>query len=185
LRQGEQECNSEVDRDPRRSAYPPRTDREGTVTTIAGAGKNGGGDGGPAREAELSSPHSLAVAANGEIYIADNGNNRVRKVDARTGTISTVAGTGERGHTGDGGTAIKARFGNIYCVALGPRGERSTVAPMAQLTSGTGPRVMAGPSCAASCAEAGTGFAKTASPRERLRRYCSPSDVASSNRWFQ
>jgi len=108
-----------------------RIDREGTVTTIAGTGKKGGGgDGGPAREAELSSPHSLAVAANGDIYIADTGNNRVRKVAARTGTITTVAGTGEKGFGGDGGPAVKALFGNIYCVALDPRGKQLYLADL-------------------------------------------------------
>jgi DNA-binding beta-propeller fold protein YncE len=108
-----------------------RIDSEGIVATVAGTGKKGdGGDGGPARNAELSSPHSLAVAANGDIYIADTGNNRVRKVDGRTGTITTVAGTGEKGHAGDGGPAIKARFGNIYCVALDPSGERLYVADL-------------------------------------------------------
>jgi DNA-binding beta-propeller fold protein YncE len=109
-------------------------DGKGTLTTIAGTGKKGDrGDGGPARDAEFDSPHNLAVAPNGDIYVADTANNRVRKIDGKTGTITSVAGTGEKGFAGDGGPAVKARFGNIYCVALGPRGGRLYLADLDNL----------------------------------------------------
>lgn len=94
---------------------------DGTVTTVAGTGQKGySGDGGPARGAQFNGPHSLAIAPNGDIYIADTWNNCVRKIDAGTGRISTFAGTGEKGFAGDGGPAADAQFGGIYCVAFDP-----------------------------------------------------------------
>lgn len=96
-----------------------KIDRDGKVTTIAGSGEAGdGGDGSPASGAKVNGPHSLAAARNGDIFIADTWNNRVRKVDARTGDITTVVGTGRKGFSGDGGPATKADFGGIYCLAL-------------------------------------------------------------------
>ena len=84
---------------------------DGLVRTIAGNGKKGdGGDGGPAAKAQFNGMHSLAVAKNGDIYIADTWNNRVRKIDARNGRITAIAGTGKKGFSGDGGPADKARF---------------------------------------------------------------------------
>ncbi len=81
------------------------------VHTFAGTGLQGfSGDGGPATIADLSFPEGVAVAPNQDIYFADVGNHRVRKVDVRTGIISTVAGTGEKGFSGDGGPATKARL---------------------------------------------------------------------------
>src|SRR4051794_1532976 len=92
---------------------------DGLVRTLAGTGRKGeGGDGGPATEAEFNGMHSLAVAGNGDIYLADTWNNRVRKIDARSGKIATVAGTGKKGFAGDGGPAAQAEFGGIYCIAL-------------------------------------------------------------------
>jgi DNA-binding beta-propeller fold protein YncE len=89
------------------------------VTTIAGTGREGsGGDGGPADRALLNGPHSLAVARNGDVFVADTWNNRVRKIDAASGRITTVAGTGRKGFGGDGGAADRADFGGIYCLAL-------------------------------------------------------------------
>jgi DNA-binding beta-propeller fold protein YncE len=108
-----------------------KVDRQGYLTTIAGTGRKGeGGDGGPAAKAEFNGMHSLAVAANGDIYLADTWNNRVRKIDAKTGQITTVAGTGQKGFSGDGGPAMQAQFGGIYCVALDPRGERLYLADL-------------------------------------------------------
>lgn len=99
-----------------------KIDRGGIITTIAGAGgKGAAGDGGSARTAQFNGAHSLDIAANGDIYIADTWNLRVRKIDARSGVITTVAGTGEKGFDGDGGSAAKARLGGIYCMALDPR----------------------------------------------------------------
>ena len=93
--------------------------QDGLVTTVAGSGRVGsGGDGGPAAQAELNGPHSLAVARNGDIFVADTWNNRIRKIDARSGVIKTIAGTGRKGFSGDGGPAVEADFGGIYCLAL-------------------------------------------------------------------
>ncbi|MCY2965887.1 MAG: hypothetical protein NT069_20035 [Planctomycetota bacterium] len=81
------------------------------ISTVAGTGTAGfSGDGGPAREATLKSPHSIALDGVGGLYIADIGNHRVRKVDLKSGRIDTVSGTGERAKTPDGapwkGTAL-------------------------------------------------------------------------------
>ena len=87
----------------------------------AGTGRKGSsGDGGPATEAEFNGPHSLAIAPNGDLYIADTWNNCVRRIEAATGRISRFAGTGEKGFGGDGGPAEKAQFGGVYCVAFDP-----------------------------------------------------------------
>jgi sugar lactone lactonase YvrE len=78
----------------------------GTITTIAGTGQPGfGGDGGPAAEAQLSVPHSIDLDDQGNLYIADIGNHRIRRVVLATGIIDTVAGTGERRFPSDGATA--------------------------------------------------------------------------------
>src|SRR5262249_40744250 len=81
----------------------------GLITTVVGIGELGfGGDGGPATHAVLRNPMGVAVDANGSLYITDSYNNRIRFVDAATGTISTIAGTGEAGSSGDGGLATEA-----------------------------------------------------------------------------
>jgi sugar lactone lactonase YvrE len=82
----------------------------GTITTVAGTGQRGfSGDGGPAAKARLSFPFSVVVDAAGNLFIADAYNNRVRQVNP-AGMISTVAGTGQAGFSGDGGPASKARL---------------------------------------------------------------------------
>ena len=92
-----------------------RVDASGTISTIAGTGEPSyGGDGGRAVEAQLSFPSDVAADHNGNLYIADPGNNRIRQVDA-SGTIATIAGTGERGHFWDEGPAVEAKLD-------GPRG---------------------------------------------------------------
>jgi sugar lactone lactonase YvrE len=97
---------------------------DGIVTTIAGTGRKGdGGDDGPAAKAELNGPHSLAVMKNGDILVADTWNNRVRKIDAHSGRITNVAGTGRKGFFGDGGPATQAEFGGIYCISLDEAGQ--------------------------------------------------------------
>jgi sugar lactone lactonase YvrE len=108
-----------------------RIDTRGILTTIAGTGQKGtGGDGGPALRAEFNAMHSLAIAANGDIYLADTWNYRVRKIDAKSGIISTVAGTGQKGFAGDGGPASQAQFGGIYCLAFDLTGERLHLADL-------------------------------------------------------
>ena len=97
----------------------------GAISTIAGTGENGyGGDGGPASEAQLGALEDVAVDAAGNLYIADHDIHRIRKVDATTGTISTIAGTGEPGYSGDGGPATEAQLGGPSGVAVGWGGQR-------------------------------------------------------------
>jgi len=88
------------------------------ITTVAGNGTNGYlGEGGTATSAEISSPSGVAVDASGNLFIADCGNNRVRKVDTN-GIITTVAGTGSYISSGDGGAATNAGFSYISSVAV-------------------------------------------------------------------
>ena len=83
----------------------------GVVTTVAGSGEEGyTGDGGPATRATLYEPYSLAVDSDGSIYIVDRLNAVVRKVEGATGIITTVAGTGEVGYSGDGGPGREAQL---------------------------------------------------------------------------
>ena len=89
--------------------------RAGIVTTIAGNVSGSPGDGIPALQARLV-PESLAVTATGDVYVAEwtaSGAGRVRRIDARSGLISTVAGTGTPGYSGDGGPATHAQFGGL------------------------------------------------------------------------
>ncbi len=96
-----------------------RLDSSGRLSTIAGTGEKGsGGDGGPASRAQFNGMHNLAVAPGGDIFIADTWNRRVRRIDGRTGIITTIAGTGAKGFSGDGGPADRAECGDIYCVAM-------------------------------------------------------------------
>src|SRR5262245_31298093 len=86
----------------------------GTITRVAGRGPAGpGDDGGPASAAGLGRWLTIAVDAAGNVFIADLFAHRVRRVDAATGSISVVAGSGERGFAGDGGPARAARLGRI------------------------------------------------------------------------
>lgn len=96
-------------------------DAKNIRTTIAGNGTKGfAGDGGPAIHAVFNAMHNLAIAPSGDIYIADTLNHRVRKIDARTGVITTFAGSGKQGFSGDGGPACDASFNGIYCIAFNP-----------------------------------------------------------------
>ena len=89
------------------------------ITTVAGIGTpNWSGDGGPAVAAELKNPYSITTDSLGNLYIADSGNYRVRKVDISTGVISTVAGIGVSSNTGDNGLAISAGLGSVSGVAV-------------------------------------------------------------------
>jgi len=91
----------------------------GRLTTVAGTGDFGfDGDGGPAIQARLNRPAGVAVDSLGNLFIADRGNRRVRRVDAQTGVISTVAGTGGAGFSGDGGPATQAQLYEVVGVAL-------------------------------------------------------------------
>ena len=82
---------------------------DGTITTLAGTGRaDYSGEGGPAHEANISMPYSIALDSEGNLYVVDTGNRRVRKIDNATGIITTVAGNGSYGYSGDGGPAIDA-----------------------------------------------------------------------------
>lgn len=94
----------------------------GKITTIAGTGISGySGDGGPATMAEISYPNGMVVDSAGNLILADGGNARIRKIDT-TGTITTIAGTGVFGDTGDGGPAISAEIGQAFGMALDKAG---------------------------------------------------------------
>jgi len=86
---------------------PPLTLGQPIITTVAGGIGSGLGDGGPATSATLLHPHGLTFDSAGNMYISDSGHHRVRKVD-KSGVITTVAGNGSAGYSGDGGPAINA-----------------------------------------------------------------------------
>jgi len=96
----------------------------GIITTVAGNGTPGSlGDGGAATAARLNSPRGIAVASNGDFYIGDRSNNKVRKVTASTGRISTYAGTGTAGYSGDGGAATSAMLNLLQGLHLAGNGD--------------------------------------------------------------
>jgi len=95
----------------------------GTITTVAGTGGCCGytGDGGPATSAQIGTPYGLAVDSSGNLYISDITNDVIRKV-ATSGTITTVAGNGTYGYSGDGGAATSAEFRYPYGLAVDASG---------------------------------------------------------------
>ena len=102
--------------------YIHKVDTNGNSSTVAGNGTAGyTGDGGPATSASLKAPRSVALDGAGNIYIADCSNHVIRKVDT-SGNISTVAGNGTRGYTGDGGVATSANLASPSGVALDSAG---------------------------------------------------------------
>jgi sugar lactone lactonase YvrE len=126
-----------------------KVDPQGTITTVAGTGKEGfSGDDGPATKAQLNVPIAVAVDRKGNLYITDESNYRIRKVD-KDGIITTFAGTGEGGYSGDGGPATSAKLidpgglafdakGNLYVAdyksvrKIDPSGTITTVAGTGQ-----------------------------------------------------
>ena len=90
----------------------------GTISTFAGNGTAGfSGDGGSSISASLNFPRSIAIDVSGNVFIADTGNRRIRKITPG-GIISTVAGNGNEGFSGDGGAATRASLGVTYGVAI-------------------------------------------------------------------
>jgi streptogramin lyase len=80
--------------------------KTGVISTVGGTGKAGfGGDGGPAVEAQFNMPHSIALDSEDNLYVADIGNHRIRKIDARTGIVHSIAGNGEKKLPVDGALA--------------------------------------------------------------------------------
>lgn len=105
-----------------------KVDTNGIITTVAGSGSTGhlqggyNGDGGLATQALLNGPSDVVADVNGNIYIADNLNHRVRKVDP-SGIITTIVGTGIQGFSGDNGPAIQAQLRNPHNLAISPTGD--------------------------------------------------------------
>jgi trimeric autotransporter adhesin len=102
-------------------------DPSGTITTVAGSGSPGlnygpmQGDGGPATKATLEFPVGIALDRSGNLYIADKGHDTIRKVTS-SGVITTIAGTGVGGYSGDGGPATKAQLHGPWYLVIDPRG---------------------------------------------------------------
>ena len=148
-----------------------RVDTNGIITTMAGSGPtgngNGGfsGDGGPATSARLNVPDGIAVDGQGNLYIADTRNHRIRRVDTN-GLITTVAGDGSSGFTGDGGPALGAGLGgpqgvavdgpgNLYITDGGVRIRRVDVGGVITTVAGIGTLGFSGDGGAATSAQLG------------------------------
>src|SRR2546426_11069565 len=96
-----------------------RLNADGTLVTVVGKGTAGySGDGGRATFAELDGPRALALSPSGDLFIADLNNAVVRKYNIPSGIITTYAGTGAYGYSGDGGPAARARLGSVQALAL-------------------------------------------------------------------
>lgn len=97
-----------------------RIDRQtGKNSTVAGTGQKGySGDGGPATKAELNEPYEIRFDSNGNMFFVEMQNAVVRRVDSRTGVISTVVGTGAHGFSGDGGPAVMAQLNRPHSIAF-------------------------------------------------------------------
>lgn len=98
-----------------------KVDARGIFTTVAGNGERAyAGDGGPAAKAVFNAIHNLAIDPQGNVFIADTLNHRVRRIDAKTSVITTIAGSGRKGYAGDGGPALDCEFHGVYCIAFNP-----------------------------------------------------------------
>lgn len=108
-----------------------KLDTHGTASRFAGTGTASySGDGGPADAAALHDPHGVQISAAGRMYIADTLNNRIREVDLKSGIVSTLAGTGEKGFGGDDGPAAQAKFDGTFGIALNSSGNKLYVADL-------------------------------------------------------
>ncbi len=108
-----------------------KLDTQGKLTTISGDGSKGyQGDGGLAKGATFNGMHNIAVTPEGDLYISDSWNHCIRKIDGKSGRISTIAGTGEAGFSGDGGPANKAKFNFLMCVSLNASNDRLYMADL-------------------------------------------------------
>jgi streptogramin lyase len=100
-----------------------RIDDKGRISLIAGNGSAGySGDGGPAVKAQLNKPHEIRFGPDGALYISDMSTHTIRRVDMKTGIISTFAGTGKAGFSGDGGPATAAQLKDPIAIQFGPDG---------------------------------------------------------------
>ncbi|HEY1052035.1 MAG TPA: hypothetical protein VGE39_19830, partial [Prosthecobacter sp.] len=94
-----------------------------TISTFAGTGVAGGsGDGGPAKAAQIDNPFGVVRGPDGAIWFCEYTGQRIRRVD-EDGTIRTIAGTGKKGYTGDGGTALEATFNLPHELRFDARGD--------------------------------------------------------------
>ena len=100
-----------------------KVSRDGNITTVAGTGKRGySGDGGPALQAELNEPYEVRFDKAGDMFFVEMRTHVVRRVDGRTKFISTVAGSGKEGFSGDGGLATKAELRQPHSIQFDGRG---------------------------------------------------------------
>jgi streptogramin lyase len=100
-----------------------RVTSDGKIETKAGSGKKGyTGDGGPALSASFNLPHELRFDKAGHLFVVDMMNHAVRRIDAQTGIITTFAGNGQSGYSGDGGLASQASFNKPHSIQFGPDG---------------------------------------------------------------
>ncbi|MBI4661225.1 MAG: hypothetical protein HY735_20575 [Verrucomicrobia bacterium] len=98
--------------------------RDGTISTVAGTGKRGySGDGGPAREAELNEPYEIRFDQAGNMFFVEMQNHIVRRVDAKTQVISTVAGTAKAGFGGDGAPGVQGAFRQPHSIQFDRQGD--------------------------------------------------------------
>jgi streptogramin lyase len=101
-----------------------KVDRNGVITTVAGAGKKGySGDGGPALEATLNEPYEVRFDKQGDMFFVERLNHVVRRVDAKTRIITTIAGSGQAGFSGDGGAATQATMNQPHSIQFDARGD--------------------------------------------------------------
>jgi streptogramin lyase len=97
---------------------------DGSITTVVGVGRPGyAGDGGPAVAASLNNPHELRFDSAGSLFIADTGNNVVRRYELKTKILTTFAGVGKQGYSGDGGPADRAQFNSPISIQWSPSGD--------------------------------------------------------------
>jgi sugar lactone lactonase YvrE len=100
-----------------------RVVRDGRIETVAGTGARGyAGDGGDARVAVFAAPKEMAVDANGDIFVVDTENHAIRRIDARSWVVTTIAGNGTAGPGGDGGPAEQAGLARPHGLCIGPDG---------------------------------------------------------------
>lgn len=106
-----------------------RSKADGTLEHIAGAKAKGyAGDGGPLAQAVFNGMHNVAIDGKGHLYISDTRNNLIRRVDAQTGIITTIAGKGKPGYNGDGIPATEALLADPISIALDPAGRQLYIA---------------------------------------------------------
>ena len=99
-----------------------RVGKDGTISTVAGSGETGFANG-PAPKASFNKPHEIRFDARGDLYVADMMNHAIRKIDLKSGLVTTIAGTGKAGYTGDGGPADAAQLKQPHSIQFGPGGD--------------------------------------------------------------